>query len=52
MYDEEKSMLIFICRVNENQLVDDSKGVQLKELTARSCYHMEFDKENFILVKE
>ena len=45
-------MLIFICRVTENQLDDDSKGIHLKELTAISHYYMEFDKENLILVKQ
>ena len=49
---EEKCMLIFICSAKEKQLKDDSKEIQLQELIATSFYHMEFDKENFILVKE
>ena len=44
-------MLYFIHRVKENQLDDNSKEMQLKELTATSCYYMEFDKDNVILVK-
>ena len=41
-----------IHRIKENQLDDDSKGIQLKELTATSCYYMEFDKDDLILVKQ